>query len=188
MAEQPITQLGTELAPEMLNALQQACIRTAQQADLPALEWGGEFEHFRQVYQKIFQRMLDGEALMWVMELPGYEIIGQAFVQLNSGAAKTFLPFGRQAYIHSVRIRPAYRRLGLGKSLLTFVERDLVQRGFAYAALNVGLTNQDAKRLYTRMGYRVVGRDEGKWSYHDHLGILRKVNEPGWHMRKRLQG
>lgn len=166
--------------------LQQVVIRKMEAEDLPALEWEGEYTHFRAVYRKVYDRMVAGTAVMWAVESARREMIGQAFVQLQDNRNSKSLPEGRQAYIHSFRIRPAYRSLGLGKKLLTFIESDLIERGYDYAALNVSRTNLRAKRLYTRMGYRVVGRDAGAWSYHDHMGVLRYVNEPGWYMRKKI--
>lgn len=180
-----------EPSPGMISktplAMQQVVIRKMQAEDLPSLEWEGEYTHFRKVYRKVYDRMLAGQAVMWAMELPGHEIIGQAFVQLKDIKNIKTRPDERQAYIHSFRIRPAYRSIGLGRKLLAFIESDLTQRGYDYAALNVGLTNHRAKRLYTRMGYRIFGRDAGDWSYHDHLGVLRKVSEPGWYMRKKIR-
>ncbi|MDH3944183.1 MAG: GNAT family N-acetyltransferase [Anaerolineae bacterium] len=180
----PVSPTGSR--SDLPAAMPQVIIRAMRSEDLPALEWDGEFTHFRAVYQKVYDRMLEGTALMWVMEFPERELIGQAFVQLKDPVNQFFTPDGRQAYIHSFRIRPAFRSVGLGSRLLDFIEADLVERGFQFAALNVGLTNHGAKRLYTRKGYRVVGRDSGNWSYHDHEGILRRVSEPGWNMRKKL--
>lgn len=168
-------------------ALQQVVIRQMRLEDLPALEWEGEYTHFRLVYQKVYARTMEGKAVMWAMEVPGKEIIGQAFVQLVPLRNAARNPEGNRAYIHSFRVRPSYRSMGLGRKLLAFIESDLIGRGYDYASLNVGLTNHGAKRLYTRMGYRIVGRDAGTWSYHDHHGVLRNVSEPGWYMRKKLR-
>ena len=35
-------------------------IRMAERSDLPALEWDGEFSHFRIIYANAFTRMLQG--------------------------------------------------------------------------------------------------------------------------------
>jgi ribosomal-protein-alanine N-acetyltransferase len=173
--------------PESAIALPQVVIRQMRLDDLPALEWDGEYAHFRLVYQKVYARTMEGKAVMWAMEIPGKEIVGQAFVQLMPVGNLLPSPGGKQAYIHSFRVRPPFRSMGLGRRLLAFIESDLIERGFDYASLNVSLTNHRAKRLYTRMGYRIVGRDAGTWSYHDHQGMLRKVSEPGWYMRKKLR-
>ena len=53
-------------------------------ADLPALEWNGEYTHFRRLYQDAFESAQHGHALLWVVEVQGAGLIGQAFVQLSS--------------------------------------------------------------------------------------------------------
>ena len=58
-------------------------IRSANASDLPALEWDGEFAHFRRVYADAFQRMANGKTIIWVADLPGTGIIGQVFIQLT---------------------------------------------------------------------------------------------------------
>jgi len=52
--------------------------------------------------------------------------------------------------------------------------------------LNVSRDNLDARRLYERLGYRVVAGDPGRWSYLDEHGIRHDVNEPAWRMEKKL--
>lgn len=160
-------------------------IRQAKQRDLPALEWGGEFRHFRNVYEEAFRRTQMGNALIWLAELSHQGIIGQVFVQLKSDHSELADGFSR-AYIYSFRVRGPYRGQGLGTRLLLHTENDLMTRGFQWATLNVGQTNPDARRLYERHGYRVVSEDAGIWSYFDDKGILQNVEEPAWRMIKCL--
>ena len=56
-------------------------IRRMTREDLPALEWDGEFTHFRNVYRSVYNRMQQGTADAWVAESPQAEIIGQVFLQ-----------------------------------------------------------------------------------------------------------
>jgi ribosomal protein S18 acetylase RimI-like enzyme len=91
-----------------------------------------------------------------------------------------------RAYIYGFRVRPAYRNLGVGSRLLDIAEHDLIERGFHWVVLNVGRENSDARRLYERRGYRVIGGDPGRWSYLDERGIRRDVVEPAWRMQKEL--
>jgi hypothetical protein len=42
--------------------------------DLPALEWDGEYSHFRRLYRDIYQSTLQGKAIMWVATLAGDEV------------------------------------------------------------------------------------------------------------------
>ncbi len=160
-------------------------IRQARYADLPALEWDGEFVHFRRIYAEAYRRSEMGEAVLWVAEDPDLGIVGQLFVHMKSERAE--LADGRtRAYIYGFRVRPAYRNQGIGTLLLDTAEKDLLSRGFHWVVLNVARENSDARRLYERRGYRVIGGDPGRWSYIDERGIRRDVVEPAWRMQKDL--
>jgi len=178
------------LAPAWMASIQ---IRHIRKLELRLLEWEGEYIHFRRLFQDIYRRVRLGRALMWVVSLPAREIdlssseilIGQLFVQLSS--VRSELADGRsRAYMHAFRIRPAYRNVGLGSQMLQFVEDDLRFRGLIAVTLNVARDNPDALRFYQRHGYAIVGPEPGRWSYIDHLGNQRHVNEPSWRMEKYL--
>jgi len=137
--------------------------------DLPDLEWGGEYRHFRRLYAEIFQSAKTGRAVLWVADLPGKGVIGQLFVQLVSGRAE-LADGSKRAYIYGFRVQPAYRGFGLGTRLLQTAEADLARRGFHWVTLNVGRDNPDARRLYENSGYRVVAAEDGHWTYEDDQG------------------
>jgi ribosomal protein S18 acetylase RimI-like enzyme len=163
----------------------QVVFRYAMAKDLPALEWEGEFTHFRRVFSEAYQQSERGKAILWVAEEPGAGLVGQLFVQIDNES--TSKRDGEKcAYMYGFRIRPAYRGLGIGSRLLQTAEADLVRRGFCRICLNVSRTNWDARRLYERLGYQVVSAEPGVWSYLDDKGIRRHVNEPAWRMEKEL--
>lgn len=165
--------------------LSQVLIRHLRANDLPALEWGGEYAHFRRIFKDAYDHALQGRSILWVADLEGQGIIGQLFIQLFSGRKE--LADGRErAYIYGFRIQPAYRRAGLGKRMLIIAEQELIQLGYRMVTLNVSTNNPDAKRLYEHLGYQVVGSEPGKWSYLDHQGERRDVEEPAWRMQKEL--
>jgi ribosomal protein S18 acetylase RimI-like enzyme len=165
--------------------LQEISIRQVTQADLPALEWEGAYIHFRRVYARAFQRSQLGNALLWVVEYSGV-LIAQLFVLLRSESDPSVADGRQRAFIHSFRVRPQYRRRGLGACLLKHTEQDLLDRGFNWAYLHVADDNLAAIRFYERSGYHRVSTIEGDWSYEDHLGIERNLHEPGWRMAKEL--
>jgi ribosomal protein S18 acetylase RimI-like enzyme len=170
---------------EKLSWLTKVIYRQAYEADLPALEWNGEYKHFRQIYQDVFLLSQKGEAEIWVAELPTEELIGQVLVQLKSGRFE--LADGKtRAYIFGFRIKPAYRGLGIGSKMMVRVESDLIEKGYTMAILNVNRDNVQAKDLYERLGYKVVAEEPGYWSYLDDMGVRRDVNEPAWRMEKKL--
>jgi len=149
------------------------------------MEWEGEFKRFRGVYADVFARTHRGLAVMWVAENPGKGLVGQAFVQLkmydrSCANGKT------RAYLHSFRVRPAMRNHGLGTKLMQIIEQDLIQRGFRELTLNVAEDNENALRLYNRLGYTVVKKIPGNWSFYDDRGKLQEVAEPGFRLMKML--
>jgi ribosomal protein S18 acetylase RimI-like enzyme len=163
----------------------QVLFRQALRSDLLALEWEGEFAHFRRLYAEAYRYTELGQAVIWVAELVGMGIIGQLFVHLKSDRRE--LADGKAyAYIYGFRIRPSYQSKGVGTSLLQRAESDLIQRDFKYVNLNVGRDNDSARRLYERLGYRVIGVDPGRWSYFDQHGRRQDVDEPAWRMQKEL--
>jgi ribosomal protein S18 acetylase RimI-like enzyme len=161
----------------------QVIIRQAEKKDLSALEWEGEFSHFRHVFSEAYRLQELGDVIMWVVDLPDFGLIGQLFIQLY-GPNQIQTNKIKYAYIYGFRIRPDYRGLGIGSKLLKSVERDLIRRGFKRISLNVARDNDAARRLYEREGYQVVAPEPGIWSYLDDKGRRRFVNEPAWRMEK----
>lgn len=160
-------------------------IRLMTSKDLPALEWDGEFTHFRNVYKSVYHRMQSGTAEAWVAETPSAEMIGQVFLQLESDRPE--LADGwKRAYLYSFRIKPAYRNQGLGSRMLRTLEDYLISKHFTQLTLNVARDNPDAIRLYERVGFHIVAEEPGVWSYIDHEGHWRTVVEPSWRMEKQL--
>lgn len=163
--------------------LSQLRIRLVTQADLPKLEWGGEYWKFRNMYAELYEVSQTGRCLMWVVEEPGRSIIAQAFVMLTSGDLKAADGIER-AYVFSFRVKTFWRNQGIGSLLMHFVEDDLRQRGFKIVTLNVAKVNKDALRLYERLGYQVFDTSPGVWSYRDPDGKLHHMHEPSWRMMK----
>lgn len=164
---------------------QQIVIRQVIKRDLPALEWEGEFSHFRHLFAEAYRLQELGDVLMWVVDLPDIGIIGQLFIQLY-GPNQIQTSKIKYAYIYGFRIRPDYRGIGIGSRLLKTIESDLIQRDFKRISLNVARDNEAARRLYEREGYRVVAPEPGIWSYLDEKGHRRFVNEPAWRMEKNI--
>ena len=162
------------------------CIRSVQERDLHALEWDGAYQKYRRMYARLYKESQENKVLMWLVEIPLQEIIGQVFVMLNSGERDAADGFTR-AYVFAFRVKPHWRNKGIGSYLMAYVEKDLCEKGFYYATLNVAKENPDARRLYERLGYKVIGSKPGIWSFQDDNGKTQHVNEPAWRMMKRLR-
>lgn len=163
--------------------IQQVQIRKASRNDLPALEWEGEYTHFRRMFAEAYRLMEIGNAVMWVADLIDEGLVGQLFVQMYHQTRSEVKPT-HYAYIYGFRVRPTFRGFGIGSELLQTAEDDLHYRGFLRIALNVARDNESARRLYERFGYRVVAPEPGIWSYLDDKGKRCFVNEPAWRMEK----
>ena len=166
--------------------LQSLNIRQVQEDDLPSLEWDGAYQKYRRMYTRLFKESQQKKVLMWLVELPRQEIIGQAFVMLNSGEIDAADGFTR-AYVFAFRVKPHWRNCGVGTFLMAHIEKELYEKGFRFATLNVAKENPDARRLYERLGYKVVRSRPGIWSFRDDIGRTQHVNEPAWRMMKRLR-
>lgn len=159
-------------------------IRLATAADLPALEWEGEFAHFRKLFADTFADMQKGRRLMLLAERQRY-LLGQVFIQFRSQAVS--LADGRsRGYLYAFRVRPAWQNMGIGTALLEAAENVLLKYGYEYGSLAVAKDNPAALRLYERNGYTIIGEDAGEWTYTDHLGHIQQVAEPCWILEKRL--
>ncbi len=162
-------------------------IRQVAKRDLPALEWEGEYWKFRAMFADLYRNTQLGRTLMWLIAVPGGELIGQAFVMLKSGE-RDAADGKTRAYVFAFRVKSAWQNRGIGSHLMHFVEEDLRQRGFSYVTLNVAKENLPALRLYKRLGYQVTSSRPGIWSYRDPDGVVHHVREPAWRMMKSLEG
>ncbi|PKN99063.1 MAG: hypothetical protein CVU42_09350 [Chloroflexi bacterium HGW-Chloroflexi-4] len=160
-------------------------IRPLVKSDLPALEWDGEYLHFRNVFADVFKKVEKGTVKAWVAVSQDGRMVGQVFLQLSSDRRELADGWNR-AYLYSLRVRQIWQNQGIGSRLMDVVEDDLKRMGYTRVTLNVARDNQGAIRLYTRLGYQIVAEEPGVWSYPDHKGIWRTVSEPSWRMEKKL--
>lgn len=160
-------------------------IRPLKREDLPALEWEGEFAHFRLVYQSVYERIQNGSAFAWIAETEINGLVGQVFLQLKSDQPEWANGWSR-AYLYSFRIKPAYRNLGIGTKMIETIQQYLLKKHFSRLTLNVARDNSSGIRFYKRLGFQIVAEEPGIWSYIDHLGKWHTMEEPSWRMEKIL--
>jgi ribosomal protein S18 acetylase RimI-like enzyme len=151
-------------------------IRPAVEADLPGMEWEGEYSQYRRVYRHVMEEMQLGKRLMLVAECDGL-VVGQIFIQFN--AHRSDIHSGdRSAYLHAFRVRPAYRNRGIGTNLVLEAEAVLRSTDCERVVIAAAEENLAAQRLYERLGYTFHKKDPGQWSFIDHEGRLIQVDEP----------
>lgn len=165
--------------------LKEIVIRPLTKNDLPALEWDGQYTHFRNLFLDLYKKIEKDMAKAWVAVSRENRMIGQVFLQMTSERLELANGWDR-AYLYSLRVRPEYQNLGIGSKLIRVVEGTLLQMGFTQLTLNVARDNQAAIRLYQRFGFKIVADEPGVWSYPDHHGVWRTVSEPSWRMEKQL--
>lgn len=159
-------------------------IRRVKEADLPALEWEGQFTHFRKVYEHAFREAERGDRVLLVAEMDG-RLIGQIFIHLNAINLGTDLSVPT-AYLHSFRVRSSYRGEGIGSKLLSHAEEVMRQLGIQLAVIAVSKSNPRALAFYQRWGFSVFRDDPGRWSYLDHQGRMQDVHDPSYLLQKEI--
>jgi ribosomal protein S18 acetylase RimI-like enzyme len=159
-------------------------IRSVCESDLPALEWDGEYTHYREVYRHNFEEARRGQRILLVAQF-AEALVGQVFVQLHSSEA-LFADGLNRAYLYALRVRAPWQGQGIGTQLIAMAEAELRQRQFRTAVIAAARDNPRALNLYQRLGFRVVGEDPGRWDFVDHLGQERSVQEPCWVLEKQI--
>jgi ribosomal protein S18 acetylase RimI-like enzyme len=62
-------------------------------------------------------------------------------------------------HVHALAVAPEHRRQGLGTRLLRMVDALAAEEGLTETSLTVAESNEGARRLYDREGYRVVASE-----------------------------
>jgi len=63
-----------------------------------------------------------------------------------------------EVHIHNIAVAEDYRRQGIGQELLEYAEAAGRRKGADCALLEVRVDNEPALAMYTRLGYRRIGR------------------------------
>jgi len=143
-------------------------IRLAVGRDLAALgTWSGQVE-------STFRPAVEGDDRLLLIALAnGGFPIGHALVDLKG-------------LVSNVLVLRGFRDQGLGKALMESAEKLLRDRGVADVSLAVEKVNDDAIKLYRRLGYDIVGESVETWPEPEPDGSMLPVDHPAWLMRKEL--
>ncbi|HZS90781.1 MAG TPA: GNAT family N-acetyltransferase [Chloroflexota bacterium] len=157
-------------------------IREVRPTDLPLLEWYGTYSHLRNMEQANLEDVASGRKL-WLVAVLGSFPIGHIKVNLCVEDRTRGNPRG---YLFALRVFEPFQNLGIGTELIAAAEEQLRWRGYHFASIAVAITNDRARRLYERLGYRVYREEIGRWQYVDLRGQLQRVEEPEYLMDKPL--
>lgn len=160
-------------------------IRVATKADIPRLEWYGQYTHFRNLFRKAYREQLQNRRMILVADCNNFPI-ANLFIQMKSANGRIANGESR-FYLYSFRVMDMFQGKGIGTRLITTAEDLMRDRGFRFGTIAVAKDNLGALRLYERLGYKKFAEDPGRWSYVDHRGIVRKVEEPCWLLEKSVE-
>ncbi|MGC9072361.1 MAG: ribosomal protein S18-alanine N-acetyltransferase [Acidilobus sp.] len=118
----------------------------------------GDLERILKVEEESFppgQRYRPG-VIFYLLSLEG----SVALVAEESGEvlgyAVGLIEWGHVGHVISIAVRPAFRRRGIGTALMRALEERLRGMGADRLRLEVRASNHEARRLYERLGYKVV--------------------------------
>lgn len=89
-----------------------------------------------------------------VIAVEGGELAGFALAQFGN----------RSVHLSLLGVAHQYQRRGLGKQLVSWVEESASVAGLFLMQLEVRADNQQARRFYTKLGYRETARAAGYYS------------------------
>ena len=98
----------------------------------------------------------DADAALAIVTDPGRESYGAFLGDELAGFVILVMHGAFVGYIQSVCVAPGRRGRGLGRRLMTFAEERILGET-PNVFLNVASFNPEARRLYERLGYEVVG-------------------------------
>lgn len=159
-------------------------VRPAERADLPKLEWFGQFEDYRNLFLRSFREHQAGKRLMLVADLNNFPV-GRLFIQFFSENRNIANGYSR-GYFYSFYVMEMFRSKGIGSMLLQSGEALLRKKRYEMATIAVAKNNKRALELYKRNGYLAFAESEGKWSYRDPQGTVHHVHEPCYLLEKHL--
>ena len=130
----------TGVDDKLIHAIVQKAFRKSDHPDQPFDEWK-EFMMRADLY----------DADLWFLALAGDEIVGTCLC----------FPYEETGWIRQLAVAEAYRKRGLGSALLLHSFHAFKQRGYQKVGLAVESANNNAYRLYERVGMaRIIQLDE----------------------------
>lgn len=144
-------------------------LTSALHPDIPAAQVARRLEERRLGYRDMLVAELDGQVVGTV------STGGHGFQR--RGSLRLF----------ALDVGPDFRRRGVGTALVEAVEATASSRGLAKVNLEVAVENEDAVRLYERLGYRRHGKPVmDRWEKQLDDGSSQVIDVPSWVMVKRL--
>ena len=96
-------------------------------------------------------------------------------------AGFAIMRFGdHQAHLYLLAVRPEFRRTGVGRSMMEWLEKSCRTAGIQAVRLEVRASNRSARQFYGKLGYRFLGQVAGYYDRREAAVIMaHSLNEPG---------
>ncbi len=139
-------------------------IRSAGVADLDAL--------YQLEILCFAERRFQPQHLMYILRNPR----ASTFVYENGGVLGSLTLQDEDGVVRilSVAVHPAYRRRGIGRTLMTTAEEIARRFGAREVRLEASTKNEDAVAFYRDLGYEIVGTLRKYYSWGDDAYAMRK--------------
>jgi ribosomal-protein-alanine N-acetyltransferase len=112
-----------------------------------------------------FEVMDNPASRCWVAELDG-KVVGMIVVWL----------IVEEAHVATLATHPDFRRQGIGKQLLSYALRHLLEEGAKSSFLEVRESNFAAQEMYRKFGYEASGRRRRYYKDNDEDAILMNLD------------
>ncbi len=153
-----------------MNGAQEACLRRASAADIPALaalqlrSWHATYDRLLEPSERARltlegrldawrRRFATDPSSVWLIEAGG---LVRGFVSVQAAEDRD-LEGRRVGEVASLHVAPELHSRGLGRRLLARGEAALRESGFPEAVLWVLADNEPARAFYERLGWRLDG-------------------------------
>ncbi|MDP8003823.1 MAG: GNAT family N-acetyltransferase, partial [Caldisphaera sp.] len=79
-------------------------------------------------------------------------------------------------HVASIAVKQDFRNKGIGTMLIIYLEKELEKEGAKFLKLEVSLNNEDAKKLYLRLGYKPATLLPNYYGKTDGLLMIKDLN------------
>ena len=80
-----------------------------------------------------------------------------------------------QAHLFLLAVRPEFRREGIGRSLMQWLEKSCRTAGIRQVRLEVRAKNRGALKFYRKLGYRLIARVAGYYDRREAAVIMARL-------------
>ncbi len=101
--------------------------------------------------EKRFENLKTLREICVVAEEDG-KLVGEINIMTENANIPAAVIPNKRIYLFGLRVLPEYRRMGIGTALVAFAVNTAVERGIFEFTIGVEKGNEQAKRLYAKLG------------------------------------